>query len=75
MTALVGRLHAAMNAGKSTHLLQAAFNYEERGMRVRLFRIRRGKLQQCKCLPGQARARPARRLSDVMGVLFRPKSR
>ena len=28
---------AAMNAGKSTHLLQAAYNYEERGMRVRLF--------------------------------------
>ena len=26
-----------MNAGKSTHLLQAAHNYEERGMRVRLF--------------------------------------
>ena len=26
-----------MNAGKSTHLLQAAYNYEERGMRVRLF--------------------------------------
>lgn len=29
--------YAAMNAGKSTALLQAAFNYEERGMRVRLF--------------------------------------
>jgi thymidine kinase len=29
--------HAAMNAGKSTALLQAAHNYEERGMRVRLF--------------------------------------
>ena len=29
--------YAAMNAGKSTHLLQAAHNYEERGMRVRLF--------------------------------------
>jgi thymidine kinase len=29
--------YAAMNAGKSTHLLQAAYNYEERGMRVRLF--------------------------------------
>ncbi len=28
---------AAMNAGKSTALLQAAHNYEERGMRVRLF--------------------------------------
>jgi thymidine kinase len=28
---------AAMNAGKSTHLLQAAYNYEERGMKVRLF--------------------------------------
>ncbi len=26
--------YAAMNAGKSTALLQAAFNYEERGMRV-----------------------------------------
>ncbi len=29
--------YAAMNAGKSTHLLQAAYNYEERGMTVRLF--------------------------------------
>jgi thymidine kinase len=29
--------YAAMNAGKSTHLLQAAYNYEERGMAVRLF--------------------------------------
>ena len=29
--------YAAMNAGKSTHLLQAAHNYEERGMRVRMF--------------------------------------
>ncbi len=28
---------AAMNAGKSTALLQAAHNYEERGMRVMLF--------------------------------------
>jgi thymidine kinase len=28
--------YAAMNAGKSTALLQAAHNYEERGMRVRL---------------------------------------
>ncbi len=29
--------YAAMNAGKSTALLQTAHNYEERGMRVRLF--------------------------------------
>ncbi len=29
--------YAAMNAGKSTALLQAAHNYEERGLRVRLF--------------------------------------
>ena len=29
--------YAAMNAGKSTHLLQAAYNYEERGLRVRMF--------------------------------------
>jgi len=29
--------YAAMNAGKSTALLQAAHNYEERGMRVLLF--------------------------------------
>lgn len=29
--------YAAMNAGKSTALLQAAYNYEERGMAVRLF--------------------------------------
>ena len=29
--------YAAMNAGKSTSLLQAAHNYEERGMTVRLF--------------------------------------
>lgn len=26
--------YSAMNAGKSTHLLQAAYNYEERGQRV-----------------------------------------
>ncbi len=29
--------YAAMNAGKSTNLLQAAYNYEERGMRVLLY--------------------------------------
>lgn len=29
--------YSAMNAGKSTNLLQAAYNYEERGMRVRMF--------------------------------------
>ena len=29
--------YAAMNAGKSTALLQVAHNYEERGHRVRLF--------------------------------------
>lgn len=29
--------YAAMNAGKSTALLQVAHNYEERGLRVRLF--------------------------------------
>jgi len=29
--------YAAMNAGKSTALLQAAYNYEERGMKVALF--------------------------------------
>ncbi len=29
--------YAAMNAGKSTVLLQSAFNYEERGMRTLLF--------------------------------------
>jgi len=29
--------YAAMNAGKSTALLQVAHNYEERGMKVRLF--------------------------------------
>ena len=29
--------YAAMNAGKSTALLQAAHNYEEHGMAVRLF--------------------------------------
>ena len=29
--------YAAMNAGKSTILLQAAHNYEERGMRTRLY--------------------------------------
>jgi thymidine kinase len=37
---LVSKLYfryAAMNAGKSTALLQAAHNYEERGMRVQLF--------------------------------------
>lgn len=36
----MAKLHfrfAAMNAGKSTALLQAAHNYEERGMRVALF--------------------------------------
>jgi thymidine kinase len=30
-------IYAAMNAGKSTTLLQSAFNYEERGMRSALF--------------------------------------
>jgi thymidine kinase len=30
-------IYAAMNAGKSTTLLQSAFNYEERGMRPALF--------------------------------------
>ena len=29
--------YSAMNAGKSTTLLQSAYNYEERGMRVKLF--------------------------------------
>lgn len=29
--------YAAMNAGKSTALLQVAYNYEEQGQRVRLF--------------------------------------
>ncbi|HEY6565555.1 MAG TPA: thymidine kinase, partial [Pirellulaceae bacterium] len=29
--------YSAMNAGKSTMLLQSAYNYEERGMRVLLF--------------------------------------
>lgn len=29
--------YAAMNAGKSAALLQAAYNYEERGMRVAFF--------------------------------------
>src|SRR6476660_170144 len=29
--------YSAMNAGKSTLLLQAAYNYRERGMRVALF--------------------------------------
>jgi len=29
--------YASMNAGKSTNLLQADFNYRERGMRTRLF--------------------------------------
>jgi len=32
--------YAAMNAGKSTALLQVAHNYEERGHRVRLFTAR-----------------------------------
>ena len=29
--------YSAMNAGKSTTLLQSAYNYEERGMKVLLF--------------------------------------
>lgn len=29
--------YSAMNAGKSTHLLQSAYNYRERGMRCMLF--------------------------------------
>ncbi|WP_448213935.1 thymidine kinase [Colwellia sp. MEBiC06753] len=29
--------YSAMNAGKSTHLLQSAYNYEERGMRCVLY--------------------------------------
>lgn len=37
---IMSKLHyhySAMNAGKSSHLLQAAFNYQERGMKVALF--------------------------------------
>lgn len=30
--------YGAMNSGKSTHLMQVAYNYEERGMRVLLFK-------------------------------------
>ncbi|MEN8770646.1 MAG: thymidine kinase, partial [Glaciecola sp.] len=29
--------YSAMNAGKSTALLQSAYNYEERGMRSEIF--------------------------------------
>lgn len=29
--------YASMNAGKSTNLLQASFNYRERGMHTMLF--------------------------------------
>jgi thymidine kinase len=32
--------YSTMNAGKSTSLLQAAYNYEERGMRTQLFTAR-----------------------------------
>lgn len=31
--------YSAMNAGKSTSLLQSAYNYQERGMRVMLFTV------------------------------------
>ncbi len=31
--------YSAMNAGKSTSLLQSAYNYQERGMSVALFTV------------------------------------
>lgn len=31
--------YSAMNAGKSTSLLQSAYNYQERGMKVKLFTV------------------------------------
>lgn len=31
--------YAAMNAGKSTMLLQASYNYQERGMRTLILRL------------------------------------
>jgi thymidine kinase len=31
--------YSAMNAGKSTSLLQSAYNYKERGMNVALFTV------------------------------------
>ena len=30
--------YGAMNSGKSTHLMQVAYNYEERGMKVILIK-------------------------------------
>jgi thymidine kinase len=65
---------AAMNAGKSTALLQAAHNYEERGMQVRLFtaalddrggagvigsRLGLSRRAQPFCVPTAGRCRPA----------------
>lgn len=32
--------YGAMNSGKSTNLMQVAFNYEERGMKVKIFKPR-----------------------------------
>ena len=30
--------YGAMNSGKSTNLMQVAYNYEERGMKVKIFK-------------------------------------
>ena len=66
--------YAAMNAGKSTSLLQAAHNYEERGMRVRIFTAARddragyGVVGSRLGLQRQAEAFGADTMFDIAGV-------
>ena len=41
--------YGAMNSGKSTHLMQVAHNYEERGMRVILIKPSRVEIGRASC--------------------------
>ena len=41
--------YGAMNSGKSTHLMQVAHNYEERGMRVILIKPSTDKSFKIRC--------------------------
>ena len=65
--------YAAMNAGKSTTLLQAAFNYAERGMGVMLFTAaiddRAGAGQIASRIGLDAEARPFDAMTDITAVV------
>ena len=43
--------YGAMNSGKSTHLMQVAHNYEERGMRVILIKPSTDKKERSSAYP------------------------